>query len=152
MSVILAIDLGTQTGWAMIGNDDQVDSGTVSFTPRKGEGPGMRFARFRRWLIDLKSAYGQIDEVHYEDVRRHVGTQAAHVYGGLLAILMCFCEHHRVAYRGVGVGVIKKHATGNGAAKKPAMIAAMQARGYSVIDDNAADALALLDYVISQQP
>lgn len=152
MSVILCIDLGTQTGFALIGNDDQVTSGTVSFAPRNGEGPGMRFARFRRWLIDLKSAHGQIDEVHYEDVRRHIGTQAAHVYGGLLAVLMMWCEHHRIAYRGVGVGVIKKHATGHGNAKKPDMIAAMRERGYSVMDDNSADALALLDYVISKQP
>ena len=152
MSVILALDLGTQTGWAMIGHDDLVDSGTVSFAPRTGEGPGMRFARFRRWLIDLKSAHGQIDAVYYEDVRRHIGTQAAHVYGGLLAVLMMWGEHHQIPYRGVGVGVIKKHATGNGAAKKPAMIAAMRERGYSVMDDNSADALALLDYVISKQP
>lgn len=152
MTVILCLDLGTQMGWAMIGADDQVDSGTVSFAPRHGEGPGMRFARFRRWLIELKSAHGQIDAVHYEDVRRHIGTQAAHVYGGLLAVLLMWAEHHRIPHHGTGVGVIKKHATGNGAAKKPAMIEAMKARGYSVIDDNAADALALLDYVISKQP
>ena len=152
MSVILALDLGTQTGWAMIGHDDLVESGTVSFALRNGEGPGMRYARFRRWLIDLKSAHGQIDKVYYEDVRRHIGTQAAHVYGGFLAVLMMWAEHHQIAYHGVGVGVIKKHATGQGNAKKPAMIEAMKARGYSVIDDNAADALALLDYVISKQP
>lgn len=151
MNVILALDIGTQSGFALIGADDQVDSGTVSFAPRTGEGPGMRFARFRRWLIDLKSAHGQIDAVYYEDVRRHIGTQAAHVYGGLLAVLQMWAEHHEIPYRGVGVGVIKKHATGNGAAKKPAMIEAMKARGYSVVDDNSADALALLDYVISKQ-
>lgn len=152
MTVILCLDLGTQCGWALIGADDQVSAGTVSFAPRNGEGPGMRFARFRRWLIELKSAHGQIDAVHYEDVRRHIGTQAAHVYGGLLAVLMMWAEHHRIPHHGVGVGQIKKHATGHGNAKKPAMIAAMRARGYSVIDDNAADALALLDYVISKQP
>ena len=27
MSAILALDLGTQMGWAMIGDDDQVDNG-----------------------------------------------------------------------------------------------------------------------------
>ena len=152
MSVILCLDLGTQMGWALIGNDDQVDSGTVSFSVRPGEGPGMRFVRFRRWLNEIKSAHEEINEVHYEDVRRHIGTTAAHVYGGLLAVLMMWAEHHQIPYRGVGVGVIKKGACGNGAAKKPAMIAAMKARGYSVMDDNVADALALLDYVISKQP
>ncbi|MCK9994502.1 MAG: hypothetical protein Dbin4_03022 [Alphaproteobacteria bacterium] len=152
MSVILCLDLGTQTGWAMIGNDDLVSAGTVSFAPRKGEGPGARYSRFMAWLIGFHSEHEQIDAVHYEDVRRHIGTQAAHVYGGLLAVLQMWAEQENIPCGGAGVGVIKKHATGNGAAKKPAMIEAMKARGYSVIDDNAADALALLDYVIAKQP
>ena len=152
MSVILAIDIGTQMGFALIGHDDLVVSGTVSFAPRQHEGYGARFARMRRWLIDIKSAHGQIDEVYYEDVRRHIGTQAAHIYGGFLAVLAMWAGHHGIPCTGVGVGVIKKHATGNGAAKKPAMIAAMRERGYAVMDDNSADALALLHYVISKQP
>ena len=55
------------------------------------------------------------------------GVDAAHVYGGLMATLTAWCEHHNVPYEGVQVGTIKKHATGKGNADKPAMLAAVQA-------------------------
>ena len=44
----------------------------------------------------------------------------------------------------LGVGEIKKHATGKGNAPKNDVIAAMRARGFEPEDDNDADALALL--------
>ena len=75
---------------------------------------------------------------------------AAHAYGGFLAHLTAWCEHHRIPYQGVPVGTIKKHATGLGNASKAAMIAAMQAKGYPVTDDNEADALALLHWALAQ--
>ena len=53
-------------------------------------------------------------------------------------------------YQGVPVGTIKKHATGQGNAGKAAMVAAMQAKGYPVTDDNEADALALLHWALAQ--
>jgi Holliday junction resolvasome RuvABC endonuclease subunit len=47
-------------------------------------------------------------------------------------------------YQGVPVGTIKRYATGKGNADKAAMVAAMRARGFAPVDDNEADALALL--------
>jgi crossover junction endodeoxyribonuclease RuvC len=64
--------------------------------------------------------------------------------------LTSWCEHHRIPYQGVPVGTIKKHATGKGNAGKPDMIAAMQALGFPVTDDNVADALALLHWAMEQ--
>ncbi len=80
----------------------------------------------------------------FEEVRRHVGTDAAHVYGGLLATLTSWAETAGVAYQGVPVGTIKRHATGKGNANKDAMMAAARARGFSPADDNEADAIAIL--------
>jgi Holliday junction resolvasome RuvABC endonuclease subunit len=77
-----------------------------------------------------------------------VGTDAAHVYGGLLAHLTAWCEAQVIPYQGVPVGTIKKHATGKGNADKAAMMAAMHTRGHSPSDDNEADALSLLHYVM----
>ena len=77
-------------------------------------------------------------------MRRHVGTDAAHVYGGLLATLTAWAETAGVAYQGVPVGTIKRHATGKGNANKDAMMAAARARGFSPADDNEADAIAIL--------
>lgn len=140
--MILALDLGTKTGWATIGPTGAVKSGTQSFAQGKFAGGGQRFLAFRRWL-DANFA-GSTTEVVFEAVRRHIGTDAAHIYGGLLALLTAWCEEREIPYEGVPVGTIKKHATGRGNAKKHEMIAAAQARGYEPKDDNEADALALL--------
>ena len=83
-------------------------------------------------------------------MRRHVGVDAAHAYGGFLATLTAWCEHHQIPYQGVPVGTIKKHATGKGNASKEDVIAAVQARGHDPVDDNEADALALLLWAIEQ--
>lgn len=141
---MLALDLGTTTGWALRMADGTITSGTVGFKPGRFEGGGMRFLRFRRWLTETNATADGIDEVYFEEVRRHAGVDAAHAYGGFLATLTAWCEHHGIPYSGVPVGVIKKHATGKGNADKPAMLKAMQARGHDPGDDNEADALALL--------
>lgn len=148
---ILALDLGTTTGWAVRGVDGLIASGTQQFKPGRFEGGGMRFLRFTRWLDEVQSLSGDINLVSFEEVRRHVGTDAAHVYGGLMATLTAWCELRGIPYQGVPVATIKKHATGKGNASKEAIIAAMQAKGYAPADDNEADALALLHWAIDPQ-
>jgi Holliday junction resolvasome RuvABC endonuclease subunit len=75
---------------------------------------------------------------------------AAHVYGGLLATLTAWCEHQHIAYRGVPVGTIKRHATGRGHASKALVLDAMRTLGHPVTDANEADALALLHWAIDE--
>jgi hypothetical protein len=142
---VLALDLGTVTGWAVRTPDGAIVSGTEMFRPGRFEGGGMRFLRFRNWLTEVHGA--GLTAVYFEEVRRHQGVDAAHVYGGFLAVLTAWCEGHAIPYAGVPVGAIKRHATGKGNADKGAMIGAARARGFSPADDNEADALALLDYV-----
>lgn len=148
---LLALDLGTRTGWALRGSDGQIISATQSFTPQRFEGGGMRYLRFKRWLTEIKQVGDGIDAVYFEEVRRHAGVDAAHAYGGFMAHLTAWCEHHQIPYLGVPVGTIKKHTTGKGNANKAQMIAAMQLRGHAPRDDNEADALALLYWVIETQ-
>ena len=150
-TTILALDLGTTTGWALRSSDGAISSGSASFRPRRFEGGGMRFLRFKRWLAEIKDMTGGIDALHFEEVRRHVSTDAAHVYGGFLATLTAWCEHHQIPYQGVPVGTIKKHATGKGNAGKDLVIAAMTALGHAPADDNEADALALLHWATASQ-
>ena len=85
-----------------------------------------------------------IDVLYFEEVRRHAGTTAAHVYGGLMSHLIVWCDENNVPYQSVPVGAIKKHATGKGNANKQMMIDSAIARGHDVIDDNEADAVALM--------
>lgn len=147
-TTILALDLGTTTGWALRDRTGRITSGSQSFKPQRFEGGGMRFLRFKRWLTELKAHAEGIDALVFEEVRRHVSTDAAHAYGGFLATLTAWCEHHGIPYQGVPVGTIKKHVTGKGNASKDEMMAAMRARGYLPTDDNEADALALLHWAI----
>lgn len=144
----MTLDLGTQTGWALLSRDGSVASGSESFKPGRFEGGGMRYLRFKRLLTELKNCTDGIDAVFMEEVRRHAGVDAAHAYGGFLATLTAWCEHHQIPYQGVPVGTIKKHATGKGNASKEQMIAAVQAHGYTPADDNEADALALLHWAL----
>jgi len=220
---ILALDLGTTTGWALSSPDGTTLSGTASFRGGRYEGGGMRFLRFRCWLDEISDQIDgsdlggpwarvlqivkeampeggigrsqltrrtqflnkrerdcilndllgagliesrkaptktnsrtvfqltgkvetRIDLVVFEEVRRHLGTDAAHVYGGLLATLTAWCEARGLPYQGLPVGAVKKHATGRGNAPKQAVIAAMRALGHVPGDNNEADALALLHF------
>ena len=153
-NTILALDLGTTTGWALRAPEGPIAHGFVSFKSQRFEGGGMRYLRFRRWLTEIKATAADtqgIGAVYFEEVRRHMGVDAAHVYGGLLATLTAWCEHHQIPYQGVPVGTIKRHATGRGNASKDEVIAAMRALGHAVTDDNEADALALLHWAMDTQ-
>ena len=149
-STILALDLGTHTGWALHSRDGVITSGIVTFRPGRFEGAGMTFLRFRGWLEEIAGIAHGLDTVVFEEVRRHAGTTAGHVYGGFLAILSSWCEHERVPYQGVPVGTIKRHATGKGNAGKEAVISAMKAKGHAPADDNEADALAILHWALAR--
>jgi len=147
---ILAIDLGTTTGWAMCNRAGAVIGGSESFSPKRCGGYGQRWLAFRQWLGELNTA-GEIHAVYYEDVKRHEGVLAAHAYGGFLAHLEAWCALHRIPLKPVGVGEVKKHWTGKGNANKEGMIATAKAKGFHPVDDNHADALAILSYAREQE-
>ena len=148
---VLALDLGQKTGWALRQADGQITSGTVEFKPGRFEGGGMTFVRFKHWLDEVLAFASPIGSVHFEECRRHLGTSAAHAYGGFLAHLTAWAEFNKIPYQGIPVGTIKKHATGNGNAGKPQVIAAMQTLGHNPADDNEADALAILHFALDKE-
>jgi hypothetical protein len=151
MTSILALDLGTTTGWALRPKDsEQIHHGFWSLKPGRFEGGGMRFLKFRNLLASVHGAHGPLGPVVFEEVRRHAGTDAAHIYGGLMATLTAFCEERQIPYLGVPVGTIKKFWTGHGGANKGAMIAEAVRRGFRVADDNEADAIALLHWQLEE--
>ena len=147
-SILLSLDLGTVTGWALSNAYGRITSGTAHFRPQRFEGGGMRYLRFERWLNETHEVSGEINAVYFEEVRRHLGVDAAHAYGGFLASLTAWCEEHAIPYEGVPVGTIKRYITGKGNAGKAKVIEAIQQRGHQPADDNEADALALLYWVI----
>ena len=157
MRLLLALDLGTTTGWAIVdsaaaGDRALVISGSQAFKPGRFDGGGMRYLRFANWLDEVKGGH-QIARVAFEEVRRHQGVDAAHAYGGFMATLTRWCESQdpKVPYEGVPVGTIKKLATGKGNADKAAVLKWARGEGYSPVDDNEADALALLHWMTTNE-
>lgn len=152
MKNLLALDLGTKTGY-VVGTPDCHVSGVASFATDRFSGGGMRFLKFRRWLDEVQAAT-PLSEIVFEEVRRHTGTSAAHVYGGLLAMLTAWAEEeeHKVPYEGIPVGIIKRFATGKGNAPKEVVVKAVRGWGYEPEDDNEADALALFRLRCSNDP
>lgn len=142
--MIVGIDPGTACGWALLASDGtRSSSGEWDLKPRRHEGGGMRYLRFARLLTELIESGGAIEAVLYEEVRRHAGVDAAHVYGGIIAQLQAICEAKGIPYLGIPVGTVKKKATGKGNASKEMMIAAALIRWPELggIGDNEADAL-----------
>lgn len=145
---LLALDLGTTTGWAI--NSFIIQSGAQSFKQDRFEGGGMRYLKFGHWLAELNGLAGPFDQIIFEEVRRHRGVTAAHAYGGFLATLTAWCEAEKIAYRGIPIGTIKAHATGKGNSGKELMLlAAARILGRAITDDNEADAICLLDWSIN---
>ena len=77
LPAILALDLGTTTGWAVRTFDGLITSGTVCFRPGRFDGGGMRYLRFTNWLTEIDRLSGPIGAIYFEEVRRHVGTDAS---------------------------------------------------------------------------
>ncbi len=143
---VLALDLGTKCGWAV--GPRPIISGVWNLQPGRFEGGGIRFLKMRGQLIQIFDAMS-VQRVAYEEVRRHAGTDAAHVYGGLQAMVTALCEERGLPYEAIPVGTIKRYWTGRGNANKAEMIAEAERRGFKPLDDNEADALAILHLVLA---
>lgn len=143
---IIGIDPGTACGWAVLdSNGNRLASGVWDLSSKRHEGGGMRFVRARSAFAELLRTFSP-DVVGYEEVRSHRGVSAAHIYGGIVAVVSSECEEAGIAYTGQSVGQIKKFATGKGNAGKPAMIKAAEERWGPVADDNEADALWVAEF------
>lgn len=143
---ILAIDPGTRCGWCLGQPGERPVLDAWDLGSRRHEGGGMRFLRLRNYLAELLDGPGtRPDLVVYEEVRRHLGTEAGHIYGGIIAEITAAAEQRKIPYQGVPVQHIKKYATGSGNADKDAVLRAMRARHkrIDVLGYDEADALAL---------
>lgn len=145
---ILALDLGTKTGWAWHDGTES-RSGTRIHRHTKKQHPGHVYRIYHAWLEGLLDTL-KPDAVYYEKVMHHAGVYAAHMYGGYQAILLCLCAERNITVVPVGVKTIKAH-TGRGDANKDYVIRTIRTIGYKPCDDNEADALALLDYARLQE-
>ena len=116
-TTILALDLGTTTGWALRGSDGHITSGS--------ELPAAALRRRRNALPALQTLAHRDQAIlrrHRLPALRRGAPPRLDRRGPRLrrvpATLTAWCEHHQIPYQGVPVGTIKKHATGKGNAGK----------------------------------
>ena len=146
--MIIAIDLGNTFGYA-IKMHSAVESGWERLTIGSKNHPGKKFELFENWTRELNDI--DLTEIWYEDVKRHNGLHAARAYCGYVAVLQIYAYRRGLPCSGVGVGTIKKFWTGNGSATKQMMIAEANKQGFDTDNDNEADAIALLHYVLANK-
>jgi hypothetical protein len=143
---ILALDLGTKTGWALLKNG-AVSSGTWLLANEK-ELRSQKKANLDR-CCDMRPSQlqarviqvGDVDWIYFEDVQFLSSQLQAQLWASLRCIVTLF--YPKIKLRAVPVGTLKKFATGKGNADKAAMMAAIP--GFTG-DDNEADAIHLLHF------
>lgn len=166
---ILALDLGTKCGFAAVAPGAHA-VGTWELATDKA----LRLATSQRWdrrqdirayhlwnkLSDMHTWAGGLDWVLFEDIRFGKSLAQVQLWSSFRGIVWAFAIHHGIKIDCLETGKLKFHATGSGAADKPAMARALVARWPdqyvlekelvkrkkcgTLLDDNAVDALWLL--------
>ena len=148
---ILALDLGTRTGWAVgEGVDGHRESGVQLFELRRGDSPGMRYIAFNAWLERLWGDLAPTLVVYEQTVpttTRFAGAATRELASGFATRVQEWAARHQIEHTAVWPGTLKKFTTGKGNAKKGEMIEAARKRWAPWLrDDNETDAIALLEY------
>lgn len=171
---MLALDLGTNTGWA-IGQDGKLlECGTWKLATAKeialagknrmSRRLDLRIPRLWQYLLN-EHALAPIDWVVFEDVEFLSTRLAAHLWASFRTAVWIFASASRVQIECLGVQKLKQFATGHGGATKEMMVAALVrqhpedfrvdsagnvhyfAHGKDdFVDDNCADAVHLLKW------
>jgi Holliday junction resolvasome RuvABC endonuclease subunit len=145
---ILALDMAITTGWA---HSDGA-SGTMQLPEKQqGEHNGDRYIAMLEWLVEMCRQH-HTRTIVYESGSHKRGGAAMRLGIGMATTLEIFCARRGLLLRTFNTSTIKKHATGNGHAKKPDMAVAAAARHSTIelIDDNHVDALFLLDLALNE--
>jgi len=143
---ILALDLGGCIGWAAAHPGDQPRWGH-QFIPEGG--PPAAFSFLRGWLGHHLEALDPAVVAIEGPILNHfgqfkTGLPTAIRLIGYYAIALQLCDERAVRCETYSAVDIKKHFSGNGAAKKPEMVAMALALGWTTEMDDEADALGLL--------
>lgn len=147
METVLALDIAKRSGWALY----EQSEGAATFGGVVCEGGGGRqFLEFARWLNVLIEKH-QPTVLFHEEVFVGSNPQTALGLCGRVAIAQMMACQARMVVRGFRPSEWRKpymgFAGGGRAKLKAGAIAAAKARGFDVgTDDDAADAIGIMDY------
>lgn len=160
---ILALDLGTQLGWATLhtglgamGVGELTDAGTIVLAgagdlkfakkTRLDRRLDIRIKAFADWLWESPKN----DWIIFEDVKFASSQAQAHLWASFRGIVWGYAAITGTKTECLDTSKLKLWTTGNGGAKKEAMRIAARTRWPDLVcleyDDNAIDALCLLQW------
>lgn len=102
--IILAIDTGSITGWA-IKDEFGVRSGSTSFKQHSFVGKGLGQLHFQQWLNTLPS----ISIVYFREIQNYPGIAKENSYDGCVRTLINWCKKFSINCQAIPDGIIKKH-------------------------------------------
>ncbi len=139
--VILALDIASKTGWAVVDENGKIiESGVEKFS---GNTRGEKLSSFCAWLYFTCKSFNPSCIVAEKPFFRGAGTRLLMPMVGLAEMS---AHRSNAAFLEVANPTIKKYITGNAKAEKQEVISAINALGYEPEDDNEADAIALALY------
>lgn len=149
---VLALDLGTSTGWC-VNNGDDIGSGVLRLATdrqlkedkrdRMNRRSDCRIQNFFKWLAGIKAQL-KPDAVVFEDVEFASSTYQVQLWSSLRSAVWISFPPDKFVVDCVSVGTLKKFATGSGSASKEAMRKYLRDPRFdkpSLIDDNQVDAI-----------
>ena len=146
---VLALDLGTSTGWALARPGRETVFGTQAFKP-SGAHAGAPYLALRNFLHSTKATQDRADDpiehIYFEYPRglKWKSENAGVAQISFRATMLCWACHHPIRCTGLTVQGLKRDFTGNSKADKAAMIARARELGHAVETEHEADAIAVL--------
>ncbi len=169
MGGVLALDLATKTGWAVVEEGTahaptliEVNGGKEVYHPVSGTieigrdhySMGKFLDTYRRWLLDMLRVHG-ISRLSYEApwVNGDTSQATARKLFGLSAVTEMVCEMKTIPCMESTPTNVRTHFIGTNSGGRNTLkrmtIEHCQALGWNPVDDNEADALALLDFTLA---
>lgn len=153
---VLALDLGTDTGWATNAPEFRCGTWKLATTKEIRDWGRQRMTRRRDWRTARMKGFVEAtipapDLIIFEDVQFASSTLQVQLWASLrTAVWLSFLNYPRMIFECVNVSKLKKFATGHGNATKEMMEAALF-RKYpelknKVVGDDAVDAVWLLKW------
>lgn len=144
---LLALDLSSNVGWALLERGTPPTFGTLRLPPAFGDDQGARFSRLYDWLSEMRSLHN-FDALAYEKpiLPRKSGDLATTMdtltlLWNLCGVVRLFAHQRGLRCIGCPVEQAKITLTGSKFAKKDDMVAAaMKTMNWKVSDDHQADA------------
>jgi crossover junction endodeoxyribonuclease RuvC len=142
---ILALDMGSETGWALHQGSGSIATGVTKFLSTLN--PGDRWLRFSAWL----GSWHGLDLIVYEEPFIHFKHRSGlGVSYGFKTLVELHAANHNIRCVGIAPTVLKKWSTGHGNATKSQMLVFARSMKWEIENDNEVDARWLLEYTLKR--